>query len=203
MIRVAIYARVSTSEQNPDAQLLILRQYATKRGFEVYKEYIDHVSGISEKRTSKSGTKDKAYQQLMTDVRQRQVDCVLVWKYDRLARSLNLLITALQEFNSLAVDFISYTQNIDTTTAMGKLFYHVIASFAEFERALIIERVKAGLERAKAQGKKLGRPEKDPSAQGRILKLRQEGLSLRLIAKQERLSAAGVLKILRRAAKLL
>jgi DNA invertase Pin-like site-specific DNA recombinase len=95
----------------------------------------------------------------MSDARRRQVDCVLVWKYDRLARSLTLLVSALQEFNSLGVDFISYTQNIDTTTPMGKLFYHVIGSFAEFERELIVERVKAGLNKARAQGKKLGRPE--------------------------------------------
>jgi DNA invertase Pin-like site-specific DNA recombinase len=199
MTRVAIYARVSTSEQNPDSQLLILREYAARRGFEIYQEYVDYVSGVSEKRYSKSRSKDKAYQELMTAVRRRQVDCVLVWKYDRLARSLNLLVTALQEFSSLGVDFISYTQNIDTTTPMGKLFYHIIASFAEFERGLIVERVKAGLDRARSEGKKLGRPEKNPAASARIVKMRDQGMSLRSIAQTERLSPAGVLKILRRA----
>jgi DNA invertase Pin-like site-specific DNA recombinase len=193
MTKVAIYARVSTQEQSADSQLLILREYVANRGFELYKEYIDCVSGISEKRK-----KDTAYQELMSDVRKRKVDCVLVWKYDRFARSLNLLVSALQEFHSLKVDFISYTQSIDTTTAMGKLFYHIIASFAEFEHQMIVDRVKAGLEKAKAQGKRLGRPPIDSSTQQRILSLKQQGLSLRSIAKQEKLSPAGVLKILRR-----
>lgn len=193
MLRVAIYARVSTNEQDPDSQLLILREYAINRGFEVYKEYIDTVSGISEKRK-----KDTAYQQLMADVKKRLVDCVLVWKYDRFARSLNLLVSALQEFHSLKVDFISYTQNIDTTTPMGKLFYHIIASFAEFEHQMIVERVKAGLDKAKAQGKKLGRPSRDEKTKERIFNLRNQGMSLRQIASIENLSPAGVLKILRR-----
>ena len=198
MIRVALYARVSTTEQNPEAQLLTLREFAVNRGFEIYREYVDYVSGMVEGRASRRAGRDNAYQELMADVRQRKVDCVVVWKYDRLARSLNLLVSSLQEFHSLGVDFISFTQSIDTTTPMGKLFYHIIASFAEFERELIVERVKAGLARARAQGKKLGRREKDPSAKIRICQLRQQGLSLRAIAKQEHLSPAGVLKILRR-----
>lgn len=193
MTKVAIYARVSTSEQSADSQLLTLREYADNRGFEVYKEYVDVVSGMSEKRK-----KDSAYQQLMKDVKKCKVDCVLVWKYDRFARSLNLLVSALQEFHNLKVDFISYTQNIDTTTAMGKLFYHIIASFAEFEHQMIVDRVKAGLEKAKAQGKRLGRPPIDSSTQHRILSLKQQGFSLRSIAKKEKLSPAGVLKIIRR-----
>lgn len=183
MIRVAIYARVSTTDQNPEGQLLALREFAGKRGFDIRREYIDYVSGVTEGSKSKRARRDQAYQELMAAVRQRKVDCVLVWKYDRLARSLNLLVSALQEFHSLGVDFISYTQNIDTTTPMGKLFYHIIASFAEFERELIVERVKAGLDRAKAQGIKLGRPENDPSAPARIRQLRQQGLSLRVIRK--------------------
>lgn len=116
----------------------------------------------------------------------------------RFARSLSVLVSALQQFNSLGVDFISYTQSIDTTTPMGRLFYNVIGSFAEFERETIVERVKAGLANAKAKGVRLGRPERDPTAAVRINTLREEGLSLRQIAKREKLSAPGVLKILRR-----
>ncbi len=136
----------------------------------------------------------------MEDAGRRSFDCVLVWKYDRFARSLSILVAALQQFSTLGIDFISYTQNIDTTTAMGRLFYHVIGSFAEFEREMIVERVRAGLANARAKGKLLGRP-KDRTAELRIVALREQGLSLREIAHRERRSASGVLQILRRAAK--
>lgn len=197
-IRAAIYARVSSTEQNPEAQLNELREYANKRGFEIYKEYVDYVTGDFKKRKNTKKPKEQAYLELMDDAAKRRIDCVIVWKYDRFARSLSVLITALEHFNNLGVDFISYTQNIDTTTPMGRLFYNVIGSFAEFERETIVERVKAGLANAKAKGIQLGRPVKDNTAAGRILALRQEGLSLRQIAEIEGLSAAGVLKILRR-----
>ena len=198
IIRAAIYARVSTSEQNPDSQLEELRHYVRQRGFLLHKEYIDRVSGDFEKRKKKRKQQDLAYQELMQDVSRRLVDCVIVWKYDRFARSLSVLVSALQHFNSLGVDFISYTQQIDTTTPMGRLFYNVIGSFAEFEREMIIERVRAGLANARAKGVQLGRPEKDKTAAERIVTLRQDGWSLRRIAEKEKLSAAGVLKILRR-----
>lgn len=197
-IRAAIYARVSTNDQNPEAQLLALRSYVEQRGFVLYKEYVDHVTGDFAKRGKKRRSKDKAYEELMADATKRLVDCVIVWKYDRFARSLSVLVTALEHFNKLGVDFISYTQNIDTTTPMGRLFYNVIGSFAEFEREIIVERVKAGLANARAKGVRLGRPEKDPTAAERITSLREEGLSLRQIGAKEELSAAGVLKILRR-----
>ncbi len=196
---VAIYARVSMREQNPEAQLLALREYAARRGFVIYKEYVDHVSGDFEHRRAKRQN-DRAYRELMEDAGRRNFDCVLVWKYDRFARSLGILVAALQQFSTLGIDFISYTQNIDTTTAMGRLFYHVIGSFAEFEREMIVERVRAGLANARAKGKLLGRP-KDRTAELRIVALREQGLSLREIAHHERRSASGVLQILRRSAK--
>lgn len=185
-------------DQNPEAQLLELREYVQRRGFVLQKEYVDHVTGDFYNRAKKKKRTDQAYQELMVAARKRQIDCVVVWKYDRFARSLNVLVSALQEFNSLGVDFISYTQDIDTTTPMGRLFYNIIGSFAEFEREMIVERVKAGLANAKAKGVKLGRPERDPSAVARIAALRNSGLSLRQIAKAENLTAAGVLKILKR-----
>ncbi|HEY9786123.1 MAG TPA: recombinase family protein [Candidatus Obscuribacterales bacterium] len=110
------------------------------------------------------------------------------------ARSLSVLVSALQHFNSLGIDFISYTQQIDTTSPMGRLFYNVIGSFAEFEREMIVERVRAGLANAKARGVRLGRPEKDATAKERIVAMRQQGLSLRAIATAENLTPAGVLK---------
>jgi len=193
---VAIYARVSTGEQNPEAQLLALREYVARRGFSIYKEYVDHVSGDLERRRTRRQN-DSAYRELMADAARRTFDCVLVWKYDRFARSLAVLVSALQQFSTLGIDFISYTQNIDTTTPMGRLFYHVIGSFAEFEREMIVERVRAGLANARAKGKSLGRP-KNRSAELRVVALRQQGLSLREIANRENRSASGVLQILRR-----
>ena len=197
---VAIYARVSTIEQNPEAQLLALREYAARRDFCIYKEYVDHVSGDLERRKLKRQN-DRAYRELMDDASRRCFDCVLVWKYDRFARSLSILVSALQQFSTLRIDFISYTQSIDTTTPMGRLFYHVIGSFAEFEREMIVERVRSGLANARAKGKSLGRP-KDRSAELRIIGLRDQGLSLRDIAHREKRSASGVLQILRRATRL-
>ena len=197
-IRAAIYARVSTTEQNPEAQLQELREYVERRGFVLHKEYVDYVTGDFEKRKKRRKRKDLAYLELMDDAAKRRIDCVIVWKYDRFARSLSVLVDALEQFGKLGVDFISYTQNIDTTTPTGRLLYNVVASFAEFERETIVERVNAGLAAARARGVRLGRPEKDKTAPGRIVALREEGWSLRQIAKREGLTAAGVLKILRR-----
>jgi DNA invertase Pin-like site-specific DNA recombinase len=191
-MRVAIYARVSTGEQSPELQLRELREYAGRRNFVVHREYVDQASGDVRRRAP-------AFDELMADARRRRFDCVLVWKYDRFARSLGALVAALQEFRDLGVDFISHTQAIDTTTPMGRLFFHVIGSFAEFERDVIVERVRAGLANARAKGKRLGRPVRDPGAQTRVVALKGEGLSLRQIAARERLSPSGVRKMLKRA----
>ena len=193
--RVAIYARVSTGEQSPELQLRELRDYAARRGFVVHREYGDQTSGDGRRRRRRAPEFDA----LMADARRRRFDCVLVWKYDRFARSLGALIAALQEFRDLGVDFISHTQAIDTTTPMGRLFFHVIGSFAEFEREVIVERVRAGLANARAKGKRLGRPVRDPGAQARVVVLKGEGLSLRQIAARERLSPSGVRKMLKQA----
>ena len=192
-LRVAIYARVSTAVQNPELQLHELRGYAARRGFVVHREYVDRASGDVRRRR-----RAPAFEVLMADARRRRFDCVLVWKYDRFARSLGALVTALQEFSDLGVDFISHNQAIDTTTPMGRLFFHVIGSFAEFERDVIVERVRAGLANARAKGKRLGRPVRDPDAQARVVALREEGLSLRQIARRERLSPSGFRKMLKR-----
>ena len=113
---MAISARVSTSEQNPEAQLLALREYAARRGFVIYKEYVDHVSGDVERRRAKRQN-DHAYRELMEDA-SRNFDCDLVWKYDRFARSVSILVAVLQQLSTLGIYFISYTQCIDTTTAI-------------------------------------------------------------------------------------
>ena len=193
-VRVAIYARVSTDEQNPELQLRELSDYAERRGFAIHREYIERASGDRRRRR-----RAPEFEALMADARRRRFDCVLVWKYDRFARTLGALIAALEEFRDLGIDFISHTQAIDTTTPMGRLFFHVIGSFAEFERDVIVERVKAGLANARAKGKKLGRPVKDPEAADRVAALRANGMSLRAIAAAEGMSASSVRKILLRA----
>lgn len=151
-MRLAIYARVSTSHHNqtPDNQLIPLREYTKARGFEHYKEYVDITSGTKEKRP--------ALDELLADAKKRKFDAVLVWKLDRLGRSLKHLITLIDEFQALSVQFISYTEGMDTTTPAGKLLFSVVGAIAAFERDLIRERVKAGLHRARSQGKRLGRP---------------------------------------------
>jgi DNA invertase Pin-like site-specific DNA recombinase len=194
-MRVAIYARVSTGEQNSELQLRELRDCAERRGFIIHREYVETVPGDVRRRK-----RAPEFEAMMADARRRRFDCVLVWKYDRFARSLGALVAALQEFRDLGIDFISHTQAIDTTTPMGRLFFHVIGSFAEFERDVIVERVRAGLANARAKGKRLGRPIQDPAAEQRVLALkRDEGLSLRQIAAREGLSPSGVRKMLLRA----
>lgn len=152
MNKVALYARVSTNNgsQDTEVQLSELRRYCRQRGWVVSKEYMDHMSGVNDKRPG--------FQEMMADARQRRFDTVLVWKFDRFARSTSALITALEEFRKLGVDFISYSEQIDTSTPMGKAMFTMISAVAEFERSLIAERVSAGLARAKERGVRLGRP---------------------------------------------
>ena len=150
-MRVVLYVRTSTKDQNPKIQLDELRDYTHSRGFDIYREYIDvGFSGAQEKRPG--------LDQLMNDARKRRLDCVLVWKFDRFARSAKHLIQSLEEFHILGVEFISLSEPMDTTTPMGKMSFTVIAGVAELERELIRERVVVGLARAKRQGKRLGRP---------------------------------------------
>jgi DNA invertase Pin-like site-specific DNA recombinase len=177
--RVALYARVSTVDkgQDPETQLLALREYAARRGWTPVGEYIDYASGTRDDRPQ--------YQALLlAAARKRQIDVVLVWRYDRFARSPQALVRALNEFHGLGVDFISYQENIDTTTPQGELIFTVMASLAQFESALISERVKAGMARAKAQGKLISRAPIAEELQARIAALYAEGHSIHQISKQ-------------------
>ena len=191
---VALYARVSTPEQNTDAQMLELREYAKRRGFEIQREYVDTVTG-SEKRKAKDAP---AFAELMKDAGRLRFNAVLVWKFDRFARSLRVLVEALQTFSALGIEFVSVTQNIDTTTPGGKLFFHVVAAFAEFEREMIVERTRLGVARAKAKGVEFGRP-RDPQMESWVCTLKNQGESVRQIAKITKRSRAGVALILKRA----
>ena len=176
----AIYARVSTTDQSTEPQLLDLRAYVKARGWNLYREYIDE--GIS-------GTKDSrpALNRLMNDARKRKFDVVLVWRFDRFARSTKHLVLALEEFKNLGIDFVSYQENIDTSSPLGAAIFTIIGAVAQLERDIIAERVRAGLRRARANGSKIGRPTAKVD-RDKLLELRQEGLSLRQIA--ERLSVS-------------
>ena len=149
-LRAAIYARVSTHDQNPDNQLEELRRFAAARGWDA-KEYVDHgVSGAKERRP--------ALDVMVADAKRRRFDAIVVWRLDRLGRNLKHLITLIDEMSSLGISFVSLAEGIDATTPAGKLQLHILGAIAEFERGRIQERVMAGLARARAQGKRLGRP---------------------------------------------
>ncbi|MBI2418844.1 MAG: recombinase family protein [Ignavibacteriales bacterium] len=180
MIRVIIYARVSTREQNIDMQLIDLKAYAEARRLKIVKEYIDYASGSRSDREN--------YQKLLNDVRKRKTDAVLVWKFDRFARSTKELINALEEFQALGVDFISYKENVDTSTPAGKILFTMISAFAEFEREIIKERVRAGMEKAKAKGVKLGRPKIPLFTINGVLDMRKRGIDYKTICKKLRIS---------------
>jgi len=186
MKKVALYCRVSTSEQSPEMQRDDLFEYIKRRNWQVYREYTDQgIFGTAESRP--------ALNDLMADARKGKFDIVMVWRFDRFARSLSHLIDALNEFSRVGIDFISYTENIDTTTPSGRLVFSIIGAIAEFERCLIRERVKAGIDRAKRNGVKLGRPRKGFDYK-RALKLREEGWSFKRIATEMSVSAATVFK---------
>lgn len=195
MTRAALYARVSTPDQSPEMQLAELRRYAGARGFQIVREYFDVVTGqVSRKRYAPE------YRALLADAHRKRFDVVLVWKFDRFARSLTALIDALQTFSALQIDFISCTQQIDTTTPMGRLFFHLVGSFAEFERELIVERSRAGLANARAKGVRLGRP-RHPEVERRVRELKRQGKSLRQIGAVVSRSPANVRTILMREAQ--
>ena len=173
---IALYARVSTvnGHQDPEMQLRELREYCLRRGWEIVAEYVD--KGVS-------GSKDSrpALNRMVADAHSRKFDGVLVWKMDRFARSLKHLVNALADFEALGVSFISLRDNLDLTTPSGRLMFQIIGAMAEFERALIQERVKAGLRNARAKGRTLGRPKRIVDS-ARIASLRAQGASWRTIS---------------------
>lgn len=175
-MKVALYARVSTSDkgQDPQMQLRELREYCERRDWTITSEYVD--IGVS-------GSKDSRPElnKLMADAKQRRFDAVLVWKLDRLGRSLKHLVSALSEFEALGVSFVSLRDSFDLTTPAGRLMFNMVASFAEFERDLIRERVRAGIAHRRAKGFHVGRkPVAIDSA--RLQTLRSEGRTIREIA---------------------
>jgi DNA invertase Pin-like site-specific DNA recombinase len=182
---VAIYARVSTDRQTTDSQLHQLRDFVRRAKWKVYREYIDN--GYSGKNTQRP-----AYTEMLGDARRRRFDLLLVWKLDRLSRSLKDLIATLDELGHLGIDFVSYDNQLDTSSPSGKLVFNIIGSVAEFERDIISERMRAGLANARIKGKKLGRPQIPKSYQKKIITLKNQGLSNRAIGRQLSISESTV-----------
>jgi DNA invertase Pin-like site-specific DNA recombinase len=201
MKRAAIYVRVSTAskvrtgrdsafEQNPDVQELPLRGLVDQRGWQLQKVYSDRASGAAVDRT---GLKS-----LMADARRGKFDVVLVWRFDRFARSVEQLVTALAEFRTLGIDFVSHQEALDTSTPMGKAMFTIIAAMAELERSVIRERVQAGMDYARQNGTKSGRPIGRPRAvfdRNAVDALVKTGLSLRQVAKKLGVGATTVRRV--------
>jgi DNA invertase Pin-like site-specific DNA recombinase len=182
-MKVAIYARVSTSNngQDPTMQTRELQEYCDRRGWTVAGEYVDvGISGTKERRPE--------LDRLMADAHRRRFDAVVVWKFDRFARSVSHLLLALETFKAQGIEFVSFSEQLDTSTPAGKLVFTVLGAVAELERSLIVERVKAGLRNARAKGKTLGRPTKLVDRR-QIAELRAQGRSWRKIARRLGISA--------------
>lgn len=173
MKRVAVYVRISTAEQNADLQHHELPEYCARRGWKVIEVYEDRMSGGKDRRPG--------LDRLMADARRRKFDVVVVWRFDRFARSTSHLLRALEEFSALGIDFVSVTEAIDTSTPAGKMVFTVLGAVAELERSIIRERVIAGQNAARRRGVKFGRPVVAVDA-AHVSRLRSSGMSWREIA---------------------
>ncbi len=181
--RIAIYVRTSTIDQNTELQKRELQEYLKLRpDWLLVKIYEDHASGTNGQRLQ--------LQELLKDCRHRKVDVVLCWKLDRFFRSLKMLLNTLQELDEIGVKFISLKDQIDFTTSAGRLMFHMIGAFGEFEAALIKERVNAGIANAKAKGKVFGRPKNRDDR--KIIEFRATGMSISKIAKALNISTGSV-----------
>jgi DNA invertase Pin-like site-specific DNA recombinase len=186
MKRAVLYMRVSTVDQHPETQMYDLRQLATQRGYEIVNEYTDTISGAKAKRPG--------LDQMMADAHRGKFDVVLVWAFDRVARSVKHFLEVLDQLNHSNIEFVSFRENVDTGGALGRAMIVIIGAIAELERNLIIERVRAGMRRAKLEGRRIGRRPLDVDREA-ILRDRYSGMSLTDVARIHRISRAMVSKI--------
>ena len=191
MKKAVLYMRVSSLDQHPETQLLDLRQMAAQRGYEVVKEYTDRISGAKARRPG--------LDELMHDARRGHFDVVLVWASDRIARSVKHFLEVLDELNHLGTEFVSFREQIDTGGPLGRAIVVIIGAIAELERNLIIERVRAGMRRAKLEGRPIGRRPLDLDREA-ILRDRRLGQSLGKIAREHGISRATVHRVVHDAA---
>jgi len=187
--RAALYLRVSTIDQHPETQLHNLRQMAAQRGYAIVNEYTDRISGTKVKRPG--------LDQMMADARRGRFDVVLVWASDRIARSVKHFLEVLDELNRIGVEFVSFREQIDTGGPLGRAIVVIIGAIAELERNLIVERVRAGMRRARLDGTRIGRAPLVLDSLA-IQQDRQRGQSIRQIAKGHRISTATVQRVLRK-----
>jgi DNA invertase Pin-like site-specific DNA recombinase len=189
MKRAGLYTRVSTIDQHPETQLLDLRQMAAQRGYQIVQEYTDKISGAKARRPG--------LDQMMADARRGQFDVVVVWASDRVARSVKHFLEVLDELNRIGVEYVSFRENIDTGGPLGRAVIVIVSAVAELERNLIVERVKAGMRRARLDGQRIGRAPLvlDSAA---IQQDRQRGQSIRQIARGHKISTATVQRVLRK-----
>ena len=188
MKRAALYMRVSTLDQHPESQLHDLRQMASQRGYEIVHEFTDKISGTKARRPGLDA--------MMVDARRGRFDVVLVWASDRIARSVKHFLDILDELSRLNIEYVSFRDNIDTGGPLGRAIIIIVGAVAELERNLIIERVRAGMRRARLEGRHIGRNPLQLDNAG-IHRDRRQGQSLRQIAKGHRVSTATVQRVLR------
>jgi DNA invertase Pin-like site-specific DNA recombinase len=190
--RAVLYMRVSTVDQHPESQLHDLREMARQRGYQIVHEYTDTISGTRAKRPG--------LDEMMRDARHGRFEVVLVWASDRLARSVRHFLEVLDELGHLQIEFVSYRENLDTTGPLGRAIVVIIGAIAELERNLIVERVRAGMRRAKLEGRHIGRRPLDID-RAAVLRHRAHGQSLGQIAKTFAISRATVSRILKEEAE--
>ena len=186
--RAALYTRVSTADQHPETQLYDLREMAKQRGYEVVHEYSDVISGSKAKRPGLDA--------LMADARRHKFDVVLVAAFDRVARSVRHFLEVLDELNHLGIEFVSLRESIDTSGPLGRAIIVIVGAIAELERSLIVERVRAGMRRAKLEGRRIGRAPLDID-RAQVVRDRNSGLSLREVALRHGISRASVCRLVK------
>jgi DNA invertase Pin-like site-specific DNA recombinase len=190
MKRVVLYVRVSSIEQHPETQLCDLRPLAAARGYEIVGQYSDTISGSKAKRPG--------LDQLMSDARRGRFDVMLVWSFDRVARSVKHFLEVLDELNHLNIALVSFRENIDTGGPLGRAMIVIVGAIAELERSLIVERVKSGMRRAKLLGVRIGRARLDVDRE-QVVSDRRAGMSLTLVARKHSISRASVCRLMKEA----
>jgi DNA invertase Pin-like site-specific DNA recombinase len=189
--RAVLYCRVSTGDQNLETQLLDLREMAKQRGLEIVREYTDVISGAKSKRPGLDS--------LMSDARRHRFDVVLVAAFDRIARNVRHFLEVLDELNHLGIEFISLRESIDTSGPLGRAMVVIVGAIAELEKSLIVERVRAGMRRAKLEGRRIGRAPLNVSRE-EVVRDRRSGMSLTKVAAKYRISRASVCRFMKEAA---
>lgn len=190
MKRAALYCRVSTADQSIEPQLIDLRQLASARGYEIVKTYSNIISGTKSKRPGLDA--------LLADARRRHFDVVVVWAFDRMARSVRHFLEVLDELNHLGIEFLSFREAVDTSGPLGRAMVVIVGAIAELERNLIVERVKAGMRRARLEGRQIGRARLDLDREQVVLD-RRSRMSLTQVAKKHNISRASGCRLMKEA----